>query len=92
MKTHPNEPAYPIVGEAPGLTKLEHFAALASDDFDKLNIADQQAIAGDIPTFEIGDGIHTSHGSRYVNWLMKGRARWKVLQAQALIQYLNKED
>lgn len=107
MKTNPNDSAQPVHGgymsdgdyDDPrngtlqgGLTKREHFAAMSSDDFESLRIGLQIEIVGDEPPHYTRDN-ETSiiYNIEYAKWLAKGRAIWKVMQADALIEALNKE-
>jgi len=79
-----------------GLTKREHFAAMASDDFDKLPSSLQRDIVGyDQPSYEYDPGfdemkeIKPVYNLEYAVWFAKGRSNWKVMQADALIAALN---
>lgn len=90
MITNPDEPAFPIVGENPGLTKLEHFASQAKDDFSELPMALQISITeSSPPRFSLDDATRDNYNLEYAEWVAKGRARWKVIQALQLVEQLN---
>lgn len=106
MKTNPNDTAQPstaceyinqsdhqpTVGVFGGLTKREHFAAIALDDFSDLGISLQILIIGvEPPHFTKNNITSAIYNLEYAKWLAKGRAIWKVMQADALIEALNKE-
>ena len=65
-----------------GLTKREHFAAMVDGDFYCLTRSQQEMIAGKAPLDLTID---------FAIWLAKGRGLWRVMQADALIEALNKE-
>lgn len=82
---------------ASGLTKREHFAATLPNNFESLPVHIQSTICGeDAPFYEIEDmeggkdRIQT-YGEPYVAWLLKGKSKYAVMQADALITALNKE-
>lgn len=75
-----------------GLTKREHFAAMAPNDFDAFRIGVQIEIVGEEPpSFTSGNETNIVYNLEYAKWVAKGRAIWKLMQADALIEALNKE-
>jgi len=101
MKTNGNHPANPTevtlvdgeicgaqTGESKGinigLTKREMFAMNSTNDFDELHSDVRFLIVG-----EYSPGVNSPN---YLKYLTKGRAIWKVMQADALIEALNKEE
>ena len=79
-----------------GLTIRAELAARMTDDFLSLDWFLQKIIAGEPPMTE-GDkeGWTVPHVNtevvEYANWVAKGRAKWRVIQADALINALNEE-
>lgn len=104
QKTDPNDNVHPINEQSwnqgeqvwntyPCLTKIEHFASIASDDFSQFNIGLQILIVGeDPPNFEFNNEVKIVYNTEYAQWLTKGRAKWKLMHAIALIEELNRED
>ncbi|SMC53008.1 hypothetical protein [Pedobacter nyackensis] len=106
MKTNPNDPIQPILTQSAslqnetslGLTKREHFAATLPNNFESLPLHIQETICGEsAPFYELEDmeggkdSIQT-YGEPYVAWLLKGKSKYAVMNSDALIESLNKEE
>lgn len=86
MKTDGNSPAFGVGTDnyhIECLSKREHFAAMAADDFNSLTKQQQEIIIG-LPAPDVNK-------KGYATWLAKGRAKWRLIQADALISELNNE-
>lgn len=76
----------------PGLTIRAELSARMPDTFRDLNISTQAAIHEHPPHYSVSENeIMTSFGTiEYARWLAIGSAKWKIMQADALIDELNK--
>ncbi len=81
-----------------GLTKRESIAIESLTGFDNLPDHLKESICGeDAPSFEVEElwGIkerRPMYGEPYVQWLLKGRSKFAVMQADALIAALNAKE
>lgn len=93
-----NEPAFPILGqkhtfspELNGMSKHFYAACHVKDDFDKLELGLQEEIIGEkVPRSKSFYNNSTPEidiwSLEYAQWLAKGRAKWRFMQAQAMIE------
>lgn len=79
-----------------GLTKREHFSATIPNNFETLLLSVQETICGEsAPYYELENmegqtERYPTYGEPYVAWLLKGKSKYAVMQADALIEALNK--
>ena len=78
------EPAFPITKvhilekQINGMSKLFYAACAAKDDFDNLLMDWQIEIVGEEP--------YAKTLQEMIQWKARGRARWKFIQAQAMLE------
>lgn len=100
---HPTEEKIVVYGEGShkggyGINLLTHMAIefTKSDCFDKLDENIKATICQeDAPHMEIenlmdgGKDRHPTYGEPYVEWFLRGKAKYAILQAKELIKQLN---
>lgn len=75
-----------------GMSLRDYFATKVKDDFDVLHISVQEKIVGEkCPSFITEpSGIKEIHKDiasiEYVMWLAKGRAKWRFMQADTMLE------
>lgn len=101
--TDPNAYAFPMLDNNGnycqyGVTIREHFAATFPNNFESLPLHVQATICGeDAPFYELedmegGKDRIQIYGEPYVAWLLKGKSKYAVMQADSLIEALNNEE
>ena len=83
--------AFPMVNELgevydTGMSLRDYFASSISDNFDDLHRDAQYALMGWSPSEASSDYVSGSYGTKYLEWLAKGRAKWKFMQADAILK------
>lgn len=101
MKIDPNSPANPTItySDTSGISIRVQIALSISSDFDTLPTEMKHSIAGPPPMRTKEDWIIGDHkvyreeedigSSEYIRWMASGRAKWRIIQADALIDELN---